>query len=344
MNTAKQVVLSLSFAIIILGAGCGHKSSHGSPASALPTLPVKVQVVAHQPRVATEEVVGTVRPKLSAVISARSMATLERMAVAPGTTVKAGDLLIQLDAREAQARFDQTVAVRQQARADAVRFTRLLEEKAVTQQEFDAVQARLRVAEASASEAETMLSHMKIVAPFGGVITRKYADVGDLAIPGKPLLEMEDPEALRFEADVPEAAIGRLKVGEQLEVSAPSVTNALEAIVSEIAPAADPGSRTFLVKLDLPKAPGLRSGQFGRVAVPVAEVNALRIPLSALVVRGQLEMVFVETNRQAQMRLVKTGKRLGNDVELVSGLEAGERIVVDEAAKLADGQPLEIKP
>lgn len=307
-------------------------------------MPVKVQTVSRQARVATEEVVGTVRPKLSAVISGQSIATLEHMAVAPGTVVKAGDLLVQLDARETRARYDQTLAVREQARADAARFARLLADKAVTQQEFESVQARLRIAEASAAEAETMLSHMKIVAPFNGVITRKYADVGDLATPGKPLLEMEDPAALRFETDVPEAAIGRLKVGDQLEVRAQNVTNTLSATVAEIAPAADPASRTFLVKLDLPQAPGLRSGQFGRVAVPVADVNALRIPITALVIRGQLEMVFVETNRQAQMRLVKTGKHLGNEVELVSGLDAGESVVVDEAAKLVDGQPLEIKP
>jgi len=118
----------------------------------------------------------------------------------------------------------------------------------------------------------------------------------------------------------------------------------LEALISEIAPSADPNSRTFLVKLDLPAHPGLRSGQFGRMAIPLAEVNALRIPASAVVARGQLELVFVVTNRQAQLRLVKTGKRIGQQVEIVSGLSPGESIVVEGAAQLTDGQPLEARP
>ena len=82
----------------------------------------------------------------------------------------------------------------------------------------------------------------------------------------------------------------------------------MEGTVAEVSPAADPDSRTFLVKLDLPAAPGLRSGQFGRVAVPVGEANAIRVPLTAVIQRGQMEMVFVVANGRAQLRLVKTGE------------------------------------
>jgi hypothetical protein len=94
------------------------------------------------------------------------------------------------------------------------------------------------------------------------------------------------------------------------------------------------------VKLDLPTQPGLRAGQFGRVAMPVGETAALRVPVSALVQRGQLEIVFVVSHGQAQLRIVKTGKRIGNEVELVSGIEAGEKIVTEGAAGLLDGQPV----
>jgi RND family efflux transporter MFP subunit len=113
--------------------------------------------------------------------------------------------------------------------------------------------------------------------------------------------------------------------------------------VGEIAPAADPGSRTFLVKLDLPSQPGLRAGQFGRVAMPVGETSALRVPASAVVQRGQMELIFVVNDNQARLRLVKTGKRLGDEVELVSGVEAGEKIVAEGAVGLMDGQPVEAK-
>ena len=113
---------------------------------------------------------------------------------------------------------------------------------------------------------------------------------------------------------------------------------------SEIAPAADSASRTFLVKLDLQGTTGLRAGQFGRVAMPVGETSALRGPASAVVQRGQMEIVFVVSDGKAQLRLVKTGKRIGDEVELVSGVSAGEKVVVEGATGLADGQPLTLKP
>ena len=118
----------------------------------------------------------------------------------------------------------------------------------------------------------------------------------------------------------------------------------MQGVVSEIAPAADPNSRTFLVKIELPTASGLRAGLFGRVVVPTGETTTLRMPASAVLQRGQMEIAFVVVNRSAQLRLIKTGKRLGDQIELVSGLTAGEWVVVDGAAQLADGQPVETKP
>jgi hypothetical protein len=99
-----------------------------------------------------------------------------------------------------------------------------------------------------------------------------------------------------------------------------------------------------LVKLDLPGATGLRSGQFGRVAVPVGEASAIRVPAAAVIQRGQMELVFVVVGNQAQLRLVKTGSRIGDEVELVSGLNSGEQVVTENASDLVDGQPVTIKP
>ncbi len=111
-----------------------------------------------------------------------------------------------------------------------------------------------------------------------------------------------------------------------------------------MSPAADPNSRTYLVKLDLPGATGLRSGQFGRVAVPVGQVSAIRVPAAAVIQRGQMELVFVVANGHAQLRLVKTGNCVGDEVEVVSGLNSGEQIVTDGASALVDGQPVMVKP
>jgi RND family efflux transporter MFP subunit len=167
--------------------------------------------------------------------------------------------------------------------------------------------------------------------------------VGDLAAPGRALLEIEDPTTLRLEADVPEALMGKISMGDKLALQIPTIGALLEGVVSEIAPVADPNSRTFPVKLDLPVRPGLRSGQFGRLAVPVAEVSAIRVPASAVIVRGQMEIVFVVAGGEAQMRLVKTGKHLEAGTEIVAGLNPGEQIVIEGATQLVDGQPVEAR-
>jgi RND family efflux transporter MFP subunit len=324
-------------------AGCGNKREPVAPAS-LPPVAVRAQVVESKKRVATEEVVGTVRAKLRSVIEAKVSGKVDQMLVVPGQQVKAGELLAHIDAREVQARLDQAVAVRQQAEADSKRAASLLEQKILPQSEFDNAQAKLRVAQGTVLEAETLLGYTKVTAPFDGVITRKPADMGDLAAPGKPLLEMEDSRTLRLEADVPEAVVGKVSLGDKLAVRIAAVETGLEGTVSEIAPGADPVSRTFLVKLDLPATTGLRAGQFGRVGMPVGEASSLRVPASALVVRGQMEIVFVAADSRANLRLVKTGKHLGDEVEVISGLNPGEKVVTESAGELTDGQPVSLKP
>lgn len=287
---------------------------------------------------------GTVRAKLRATVEAKISGRIEKMLGVPGQRVKSGELLAQLDARDIQARLDQAITTREQLSRDTERLRLLLKNRAVSRQEFETTESRHQVAGAAVTEAETVLGYARIVAPFAGVVTRKLADVGDLAAPGKPLVELEDPALLRLEVDVPEALIARVRIDDNLAVRVTTSGESLPCVVTEIAPAADPASRTFLIKLDLPPATPLRSGQFARVAVPVGESSTLRVPAGAILQRGQMEIVFVETNRVAQLRLVKTGRRVGDQVELVSGLEAGERVVTEGAGQLRDGQPVEIRP
>ena len=331
-----------ALSLTVLLSGC-HRQPENTAPETLPAATVRVAAVENKKYLATEEVIGTVRAKLRATIEAKLSGRIERLPVTVGQRVQQGDLLVLLDQREIQARLEQTRAVREQTQQDRKRFETLLQQNAVSRQEFEAVQARARIAEAAVTETEALLGYAKVTAPFDGVVSRKLAEVGDLASPGRPLLELEDPNALRLESDIPEALIDRLRLSEKMAVRVAALTNEIPATVSEIAPAADPNSRTFRVKLDLPPTPGLRLGQFGRVTVPLNEVASVRIPATAVVVRGQMEIVFVVESQKAQLRLVKTGKRLGDEWEVVSGLNAGESIVVDGAASLSDGQPVEVK-
>ena len=323
--------------------GC-HKSEPASAHETMPSVAVRAIAVESAARTAHEEVVGTVRAKLRAAIEPKVSARMESLLVAPGQTVKAGDLIAQLDAREIQAKLDQALAVREQAARDLERSRQLLAQKITSPAEFDAIQSRDRISAGALKEAEAMLGYTKVVAPFDGVVTRQLRDVGDLATPGKAIVEMENPRALRFEADVPEALIGNLKLGAKLEVRIGATSPAIEGTVVELAPFADAASRTFLVKVDLPPVEGARSGQFGRVLVPVGETRAIHVPLSALVVRGQMETVFVVEKQTARLRIVRTGKRIGGEVEVISGINEGDRVVVEGAGTLRDGQPVTLKP
>jgi RND family efflux transporter MFP subunit len=277
----------------------------------------------------------------AALVEAKVSGRVLEYSASPGTAVKAGEQLARLDVQEIQAQVDQARALLDQAQRDFDRQKQLIASNATTRQDFDAAEARVKIGAGALNEAETMLGYARVTAPFDGVVTRKLADVGDHAMPGKPLLEIEAPTALRFEADLPEAILDRVKLGDRLPVR---LNQVVEGTVSEISPVADPVSRTFQVKLDLPPADGLRTGQFGRVSVPVAETRLLLVPQDAVLKRGQMEMVFVARDGMASLRLVKTGKVLDTHVELLSGIEEGEQVIVGTGLKLTDGQPVTIQP
>lgn len=335
-----RVAAFLATALFFTGCGAKPKPSE---ASSLPTAHVRVQTVESKPQSTTEEVVGTVRAKLRATMEARLSGRIDQLPVVLGQKVKAGELVARLDAAEIKARLDQAEASLEQTERDWKRFSALLKNQAATRSEYDAVDARYRVAKGAVAEAKAMLGYLEVVAPFDGVVTKKWADVGDQALPGKPLVAIEDPAALQLEADLPEAIASHVQRDTSLTANVDGVTGELTGRISEIAPSADPVSRTFRVKMDLPEKPGLMSGQFARLMVPLGESNSLRVPVSAVVQRGQMEIVFVIANQHAQLHLVKTGKRIGDELEILSGLNAGDSVVIDGATQLTDGQPVEAK-
>jgi RND family efflux transporter MFP subunit len=336
---------TLACAAACVLAGCGSKPENAVENSTrLPSVQIRVQTVERQSRTMTDEVVGTVRAKLHATLEARLSGRIEEMPVALGAPVQKGQLIARLDADEVAARLEQAKAALEEADRNWKRMATLFEQQSVTRAEYDSAQARQRIAKGAVDEAQAMMGYVAIVAPFNGVVAKKWADVGDLATPGKPLVDIEDPSVLQMEADVPEAMAAHIRQDSQLGVRVGSIAGELTGAVSEIAPVADPNSRTFRVKLNLPPTAGLMPGQFARLAVPIGEVSAIRVPAAAVIQRGQMEIVFVVVNGHAQLRLVKTGKRIGDERELVSGLNSGESIVTEGAPALADGQPVTVQP
>ncbi|MCP5544517.1 MAG: efflux RND transporter periplasmic adaptor subunit [Akkermansiaceae bacterium] len=328
-------------AVIGLLVSCDKHETSREPAPDLPTAKIGIYQVESRPHRISEQIVGTVHAKRRATVEAKVSGRVGRYLVATGQVVKSGDLIAEIDVSEIAAKVEAAQATLDQARRDLDRYSRLFETRAVTRQDLENVESRERVARAGLAEAESMLAYARVTAPFDGVVTRKLAEVGDLAMPGKPLADIEAPDELRFEADLPESMLEKVAVGDELTVSFPK-TAALGAKISEVAPVADPASRTFRIKLDLPAGRGLRTGMFGRVTVPVAESDALVVPRTAVLQRGQMECVFVTGDGRAWLRLVKTGQPLGEGVEILSGLDAGETIVAAPDERMIDGQPVEV--
>jgi RND family efflux transporter MFP subunit len=173
------------------------------------------------------------------------------------------------------------------------------------------------------------------------VITSKPANEGDLATPGMPLLTLEDPKNLRIEADVPEALAIHLEQGQSLPVEIPATDQQLDVTISEISPAADPGSRTFLVKADLPEDYPARPGQYARLTLAQEDAQVILAPEDSLVRWGQMEGVFVVEKGKLHLRLIKTGRhRNEGQVEILSGLEGTETVAVGDLSQLRDRQPV----
>jgi membrane fusion protein (multidrug efflux system) len=333
----------LSLAILAsLLAGCGKEDHHARAPKApdFPPIQVELGTAVSATDQATEETVGTVHARTVSIVSAKVSGRILSLESAIGKAVKEGDVLAEIDAAEIAARVDQAEAALKNAEQELARFKTLLEQKAVTQSEYDAVESRATIATASAKEAKTMLGYTKVLAPYDGKIARQLANIGDLAAPGRPLLEIESSGGLRFESDISEALAGKIVVGEKLRVKIEGLDKAIEATVAEIAPASNPLSRTLPVKLDLPETVGLRAGQFGRLSVPLEAGSNVRVPASSVLNRGQMEIVFVAMEDHAKMRLVKTGKRFGGEVEILSGVSDGETVIRSGHESIRDGQPI----
>jgi len=305
-----------------------------------PPRQVRVVVAERSSRPVLTEVVGTIRATRSATIAPLLPGTVAEVRVGLGSSVRAGEVLVRLSAREVEARLEQTRAVSEQAARDRARATSLVGQGAISVAEYETAMSQWSVARARQAEASSIAARTALRAPFAGVITSKTVSVGDTALPGQPLLVLEARSALRFEAQVPETTGESLIVGDRVPVSIEGLERELDGRLAEIQPASDAVSRTRLFKIDLPETPGLRSGQFGRALLSRGESFAVTVPSEAVVHHGQLESVFVIESGAARVRLVRSGRERNGRVEISSGLAGGETVAMTGAG-LVEGERVE---
>ncbi|MGI6655868.1 MAG: efflux RND transporter periplasmic adaptor subunit [Desulfobulbus sp.] len=302
-------------------------------------VPVTVQSVSP-----LQPVAASLRAKRQADIAPRVTGVISQLPVTLGSQVKRGELLVRIDAGEIEARRARTAARLAQARRNLEREQRLLSEEASTRETVRTMTDQLRIAQAEDNEARALADATAITAPFSGKIIRKEVEVGDLAAPGRVLLELEGEDRLQARADVPESLAPQLAVGHTLTVQVPGAGAEVQGVITEMSPAADPASRTVRVVLDLPPHPLLRGGQFARLLLPGDPSPALMIPDSAIMAWGQMERVFVVRDNRAELRLVRSGNRQGNMTEILSGLNAEDIVIISNNRLLADGQPVRVLP
>lgn len=195
---------------------------------------------------------------------------------------------------------------------------------------FQEAESGIKAAQEEVRAARIHLGYARIEAPAPGQVAGRLAEPGDLALPGKPLIILQTRDLLRLEAQVREGLMGQIAVGQQVTCEINALSRTLEAQIQEIVPAADPATRTFVVKADLPPDPDLFPGMFGRLLIPVQERQAVLVPGAALRRVGQLDMVLARMDGVWQEILVRPGRILGDRVEILSGLKGGEILALRE--------------
>jgi RND family efflux transporter MFP subunit len=366
----KKLLVSSFF--VLFATGCSSQHEHASSPDVVRGVNVSAATNSRVPDLIVA--VGTVRAAETSQIAAQVMGNVTAVNVREGDSVSRGQILATVDSTQALAglqRAEAALAASQHellaAETEKIltestlkRFDMLYQRKSVSPQEYDEMKARYQgalaraeaaqagayQAKAGVKQAQTDFGYTKLRAPFVGIVTERKADPGTLATPGMHLLTVEARGRYRLEATIDESDLRFVNVGDSVPVvldARPDQT--LVGKVTHIVPAADPNTRTFLLKIELPPNPFLRSGLFGRASLFRGERDSLMVPRTAVVDRGALKAVYVVgTDQIASLRYVTVGQVTGDRWEVLSGLNANEAIVVAPMDQEIGGKKMEIRP
>jgi RND family efflux transporter MFP subunit len=376
MNERYGVFATYSLLLAGLAGGMLGCSSNNPPPSVAPETVSGVSVITVQTATVPDwlEAVGTVRAAQTTQVASQTMGNIVEVRAHEGDRVQGGQILAVIDDAQPRAAAEQSsaaVTAAQQevsaaetelalAESTLKRYQQLFDKKSISPQEFDEIKTRSQAAEArrdmaraaaaqaaaALAQARTALANTQVRAPFAGVVTEKKADAGTFASPGLPLFTVEDTRRYRLDAAVDETDVHLVRADETVPVYLDSVEGAeFKGKVAQIVPSADPASRSFTVKIELPADARLRSGLFGRARIPRGTRSALAIPRTTVVERGQLRGVYViDANRIAQLRYVALGQPSGDTVEVLSGLQDGEKLVAAPGDRELGGKQIAPRP
>ncbi|MGR8940864.1 MAG: efflux RND transporter periplasmic adaptor subunit [Gammaproteobacteria bacterium] len=327
----------------MLGMIGGHKTEPGqTPLSAPASKTFRTARVERQTLEEATSWPGTVTARTETRIAANFSARILEVTVRAGDRVKKGDIIARLDAkqlqaieREAAAGVAAARAEAARARADRHRTQSLFAQEAATRETFEhaeaearRTQARLEAAEYGLQQARIAQNETRLRAPFDGVIVSRLHEPGDMAMAGDPIAALFSASDLRLEAAMPAACRGRIELGGAVTIRIDTLDATLSGTVDEIVPAADPVTGNIVVRASLPESPGLQPGLFGWLQQACGAHAALLIPSAAVRRIGQIEIVTVIEGERALVRHVRSGRSHDDQVEILSGLDAGETVLM----------------
>ncbi len=338
--------------------GCGGPEVV-APETAVPSAPVEVVLRTAELAAlgSAAPLTGTLRAYRQVAPGSKLLGKVDAVLVREGGAVALGGLLARIESRDLEAAVAQAEAAVAMAEAQSTnaaaqraRMAELAGRGSATPKNLEDAIAGDRIAKAAVEQAEAglrtakvTLSYAEVRSPIAGSVVERRIEAGDMAVPGMPMFIVEDASWLEVELAVPESRLAAVAVGETARVIV--LDRELEAKVERIVPAGDPASRSFTVKLGLANPDGsLRSGMFARVELEGAVRQGLSVERSAVVRRGQLDGLYVASPEGViQLRWIRTGRAFGDRIEVLSGLEAGERYVSRPEPGLADGTAYRVR-
>lgn len=336
-------------AALIGAGGCQKKVAPGGPAGgagfAVQAVVVEATV---QPVTESLSLVGTIAANETVEIKSQTEGIAEEVLFKEGQAVKEGDLLLRVDENKLASAVAEAEASFRLSQANFARAKQLVQEKLVSQQEFDQISAQFQASEATLELRKRQLKDARILAPFGGIIGARQVSPGQVIGRNNTLTWLVDLDPVKVEVDVPERYLGQVTIGQRIQFAVAAFPkDTFEGEVYFISPQLSPVTRTALMKARIPNPDlKLKAGMFASLALTVQLRDAaIVIPEPALMSNGDDVSVFVlDAKNTAQIRPVKLGLRLAGRAEVVSGLAPGDRVVVEGLQKMGPGTPVQPAP
>lgn len=349
------VVLILQFGLI----SCGNDAT---PEVAQDVAQVSVRTVGSSAAPQRYVFSGNVEGNHKVTLSTKLMGQITSMPYDAGTKVSAGQIVVRINSDDLRAKRAQIKASASEAQAafknaevNYGRMKNLYTRKSASQKELDDVETMYQMASAKVdavremeNEINNAIGYGELRSPFNGFIVAKMAQQGDIASPGMPLLMIEDLSVLKIIATVPESEIHLFKQKDKVRIQIDALESDLAGEVEQVNPSGNPMSRQFEVKvgfvgLKKEQATKVNSGMYAQIILEKGTAKMITVPQSVIIRRGQLDGLFIMGDRgTAILRWIRTGKSVGEEVEVLSGLRDGEKVILGDNVQLKDGQKVEV--